>query len=481
MKHEVCGMEHLHLHTDFSLLDGFGTVEEYAKRIPEINQQYLCITDHGMMSAVPTQIRECEKHKIEPIFGCELYVNPLQRKFESDAERTAYRKDLSEDDQKAFGLGSHLLAIAVSEEGYKNLVNLTSWGWLNGKYRGKPRLNHEQLAKYKDGIIFTSCCYNSEVGRAFDKLGPEAAEEKLLQMVGMFGDNYLLEIMMLDFVKQPAYNKFIISMHEKYHIPIILTQDCHYCHQEHSHNQRLMLMIQTGRTLQDIKDAELAGDTKDLFELQDANLWLKSEDELNQMWEEKYSNIIDYEIFKAAKRKTVEIARLASGVKLDRSIKLPMFPDADEDLKEKVMQGFKWRGLPTRSNYLDRIKREYRLICGKEFSSYFLIQKMMIDEARRVCPDLLGWGDGSEAVGPGRGSAVGSLICYCLGITDVDPIKEDLIFERFLSEARGGKSMKLSFSAKPFQALVDQDYIEDMGYENPNLPSESLPATRAYT
>jgi DNA polymerase-3 subunit alpha len=271
--------------------------------------------------------------------------------------------------------------------------------------------------------------------------------------------------MMLDFVKQPAYNKFIISMHEKYHIPIILTQDCHYCHQEHSHNQRLMLMIQTGRTLQDIKDAELAGDTKDFFELQDANLWLKSEDELNHMWETKYSNIIDYEIFKAAKRKTVEIARLASGVKLDRSIKLPMFPDADEDLKEKVMRGFKWRGLPTRSNYLDRIKKEYRLISSKEFSSYFLIQKMMIDEARRVCPELLGWGDGSEAVGPGRGSAVGSLICYCLGITDVDPIKEDLIFERFLSEARGGKSMKLSFTAKPLQAMADQDYIEEMGYE----------------
>tara|TARA_Y100000034_G_scaffold117749_1_gene157588 strand:+ start:32835 stop:34274 length:1440 start_codon:yes stop_codon:yes gene_type:complete len=473
-------MEHLHLHTDFSLLDGFGTVEEYAKRIPEINQQYFCITDHGMMSAVPTQIRECEKHNIEPIFGCELYVNPLQRQFESDTERTAYRKDLSEEDQKAFGLGSHLLAIVISEEGYRNLVRLTSWGWLYGKYRGKPRVNHEQLIKYKEGIIFTSCCYNSEVGRAFDKFGAEAAEEKLCRYMDMFGENYLLEIMMLNFIKQPAYNEFIIKMHEKYHRDIILTQDCHYCHREHSHNQRLMLMIQTGRTLQDIKDAQLAGDTKDFFELQDENLWLKSEDELNFMWEDKYSNIIDYEVFKAAKRKTVEIARLAAGVKLDRSIKLPIVPDADEDLKEKVMQGFKWRGLPTHSRYLDRIKREYKLICNKEFSSYFLIQKMMIDEARRICPQLLGWGDGSEAVGPGRGSAVGSLICYCLGITDVDPIREDLIFERFLSEARGGKSMKLRFAAKPIQAMADQDHIEEMGYEGSNLPSESLPATKAY-
>lgn len=463
MKHEICGFEHLHLHTDFSLLDGFGTVEEYAKRIPEINQQHLCITDHGMMSAVPTQIRECEKHNIEPIFGCELYVNPLQQKFDSDAERNAYRKSLSEEDQKAFGLGSHLLAIATSEIGYQNLVNLTSWGWLHGKYRGKPRLNHEQLIKHKEGIIFTSCCYNSEIGRAFDKFGAEAAEEMLCKYMGMFGDNYLLEIMMLNFDKQPAYNRFIIRMAGKYNKDIILTQDCHYCKQEHSHNQRLMLMIQTGRTLQDIKDAELAGDTKDFFELQDQNLWLKSEDELNLMWEEKYSQVIDYEVFKAAKRKTVEIARLASGVKLDRKIKLPMFPDADEQLKEKVMQGFKWRNLPTRSIYLDRIKREYKLITQKEFSSYFLIQKMMIDEARRVCPELLGWGDGSEAVGPGRGSAVGSLICYCLGITDVDPIKEDLIFERFLSEARGGKTMKLRFAAKPFKAMMDEEHNQKIG------------------
>lgn len=465
MKHEICGFEHLHLHTDYSLLDGFGRVDEYAKRLPEINQQYLTITDHGMMSAVPTQIRECEKYGISPNFGCELYVNPLQRKFESDAERTTYRKSLSEEDQKAFGLGSHLLAIAISEEGYKNLVKLTSWGWLHGTYRGKPRLNHEQLIKHKKGIIFTSCCYSSEVGRAFDKLGEDAAEEKLCRYMDMFGENYLLEIMMLDFSKQFNYNKFIIKMHEKYHRPLILTQDCHFCFKEHSHNQRLMLMIQTGRTLQDIQAAELVGDTKDFFELQDENLWLKSEDELNSMWEKKYTKDIDYDIFKAAKRKTVEIARLAAGVKLDRSIKLPIIPDADEDLKEKVMQGFKWRRLPTRSNYLDRIKREYKLICKKEFSSYFLIQKMMVDEARRICPELLGWGDGSEAVGPGRGSAVGSLICYCLGITDVDPIKEDLIFERFLSEARGGKSMKLRFSSKPIQAMADQDYIEEMGYE----------------
>jgi len=461
----IDGFEHLHLHTDGSLLDGFGFVYEYAQRAPKINQRFLCITDHGMMSAVPSQIRECENYGIEPLFGNELYVNPLQRQFDSPEDKAAYVESLSDVDKKAFGLGSHLLAIAYNETGYKNLVRLTSWGWLYGKHRGKPRVNHEQLKKHKEGIIFTTCCYNSEVGRAFDTGGEEKAEAKLLELREIFGENYYLEIMMLDFVKQPAYDQFIIKMHDKYHMPIILTQDCHYCLKEHSHNQRLMLMVQTGRTIQEIQKAIASGETQDFFELQDANLWMKSEIELNEMWQAKYKHVIDYDIFRLAKRTTVEICNKAKGVKLDRSNKLPHLPDADAVLKDKIIDGFKRRNLPNRQVYLDRIKREYSLICKKEFSSYFLIQKMMVDEARRIAPKLLGWGDGSEAVGPGRGSAVGSLVCYCLGITDVDPIKEDLIFERFLSEARGGKTMKVRFTSRPIKAMQDQDYIEERGIE----------------
>ncbi len=465
MNFEVCGYENLHVHTDNSLLDGFAFVDEYARRAPQINQKYLCITDHGMMAAVPSQIKECEANGIDPLFGNELYVNPLQRAFENDNDKAAYIASLSEEDKKAFGLGSHLLAIAQNETGYKNLVKLTSWGWLNGKHRGKPRVNHEQLRKHKEGIIFTTCCYNSEVGRAFDTGGEEKAEEKLLELREIFGDNYYLEIMMLDFVKQPAYDRFIIKMHDKYHMPIILSGDCHYCFKEHSHNQRLMLMVQTGRTISQIKASMESGEAKDFFELQDANLWLKSEEEQNEMWAAKYRDVIDYEIFKLAKRTTVEVCEKAKGVKLDRTNKLPQLPDCDLILKEKIVEGFKRRNLPSRQVYLDRIKREYGLICKKEFSSYFLIQKMMVDEARRVAPSILGWGDGSEAVGVGRGSAVGSLVCYCLGITDVDPIKEDLLFERFLSEARGGKSMKVRFTSRPIKAMADQDYLEERGIE----------------
>jgi DNA polymerase-3 subunit alpha len=456
MKHECCGVEHVHLHTDTgSLLDGFGQPEEYAS-FWKSQGDYLCISDHGMMSAIPRQIRACEASgkkddpykdkKLKPIFAVELYVNPLQIEYSSEDELQSYIKSLNPEDLKLMRhRGNHLLAIACNDTGYTNLVKLTSLAWTKGLYY-RPRVNHEQLKKYKEGIIFTSCCYASEIGQAFDKGGEEAGFRMIEKYREMFGSNFYLEIIMLDFVKQKPYDKFIIKAHEKYGIPIIITQDVHYLKQEDSKYQRLMLMVQTQTTLQEIERKLNDEGITDMFELQDQNLWMKTEDELNQKWEESYSDTIDYEIFKQAKRNTVEICRKAANVQMDRTMKLPHFPNENDRLKEEIFKGFKQRELPKNEAYLARIKHEYELICHKEFSSYFLIQKLMTDEARRVCPILLGWGDGSEAVGPGRGSSVASLVCYCLGITDVDPMQHGLLFSRFLSEARGGKSVKLRFS-----------------------------------
>lgn len=427
-------------------------VEEYAMRAPSINQKFLTISDHGMLGAVPRQIKACDKinekkgkDTLSPIFACELYVNSLQPESNSLEFMQKFSKDLNEDEQKALKPSSHLLAIAYSEEGYKNLVRLSSWAWTKGFYR-RPRVNYEQLQRCKEGLFFTSCCYNSEVGRAFDQHGEDAAFDMIERYIEMFGkEHYLLEIMLLDFEKQKPYDAFIVKAKEKYGLKIVLTNDCHYCQAEDSHFQRLMLMVQTGRTLEEIKSAIAQDQMQDFFELQDSNLWMKSEEELNDKWQKDYKDIIPYEIFCEAKRTTVEICNKAKGVQLDRSLKLPALPEADEILKEEVMRGFKKRGLPQTREYLDRLKEEYSLITRKGFSSYFLIQKKMTDEARRVCKELLGWGDGSQAVGPGRGSAVGALTCYCLGITSVDPIYEGLLFSRFMSEARGGRSIVLDF------------------------------------
>lgn len=446
-KVEIVGFENLHVHSDFSVLDGLGTCEEYSVRATEINQNFLTISDHGMLGAVPRQIKACEKicdkfgkDKLSPIFAAELYVNRLQPQSSSLADMQNFSESLSPSELLELRSSPHLLAIAYNETGYKNLVRLTSWGWTKGFYR-KPRVNYEQLLKHKEGLYFTSCCYNSEVGRAFESGGEEAGFQMIERYIEMFGkDHYLLEIMLLDFVKQKPYDAFIVKAYQKYGLKIILTQDCHYCRKEDSHLQRLMLMVQTNRTIKEIERAMKEDAMQDFFELQDANLWMKSEEELNEKWLKDYMEIIPYEIFCEAKKNTVEICRKSKGVELDRSLKLPTFPDCDQRLKEEVLRGFKYRNLPMTSEYKKRVIEELSLITRKGFSTYFLIQKMMTDEARKWCKENMG-GDGTQAVGPGRGSACGSLVCYCLGITDVDPVYEGLLFSRFLSEARGGRSI----------------------------------------
>lgn len=448
MQHPVMGYENLHRHSDFSLLDGFARVSEYAEYQKEINQKFLCITDHGVMGAIPEQIAESEKHNLFPLYGVELYVNPMQPKSDSRAETAEFRKHLCEEDQKKFDKSRHLLAIAYNNVGYSNLVALTSWGWIHGYYR-RPRVNHEILMQHKEGIIFTSTCANSEIAQAFFAGGDEAGYEMLEKYMAMFGEHFYLELMMLDFKDQRPYDAFLLRAHDKYHIPLIMTTDCHYCRKEHSFNQRLMLMQQNKRTIAEVQAMIDSGEAEDLFELQDTNLWLKSEDELNEMWEQKFSDVIDYELFKQSKANTVKIAEFAKGVEINREVKLPQIPDADVVLWEEIKKGFTKRGCPATIEYSKRIKEEYELITQKGFASYFLIQKMMVDEARRIAPEILGFGDGSEAVGPGRGSVCGSLVAYCLRLHDVEPIIHGLKFSRFLSPARGGWQMKIRHTINP--------------------------------
>lgn len=199
---KTVGFEHLHLHTDYSLLDGMGLIEEYAEHWHN-HGQYLCVSDHGMLAAVPRQIKACEsinekhgRNKLTPIFASELYVNRMHRQATpSEEDREKLVSSLDEKELAEFKIkGSHLLAIAVTAQGYQNLVRLTSWGFLNGFYH-KPRVNYELLLKHKEGLIFTSCCYASEIGRAFDTKGEEAAEEIVVRYMNMFKNQFYLEIM----------------------------------------------------------------------------------------------------------------------------------------------------------------------------------------------------------------------------------------------------------------------------------------------
>jgi len=449
MHHPETGFEHIHRHTDSSLLDGLAKVHEYAEYSKEVNQKYLAITDHGVMGAVPSQIVQCDKHNLKPIFGIEFYINPLQPKVDSRYESAEFRKKLNEDERKIFDKSNHLLGLAYNFQGYQNLVRMSSWAWIHGFYR-KPRINHEILQQHKEGIIFTSTCANSEIAQAFlrnrdDQEGFDMIE-KYLAMLGR--DHFYLELMMLDFKLQKPYDEFLIRAHNRFGLPLILTQDCHYCRKEHSKFQQLTLIQKNKTTLAEIQALILAGE-EDIFELQDTNLWMKSEPELNEMWETKFHDVIDYELYKQAKANTVKICELAEGVELDRTIKLPELENAPRLLRELVMAGFEERRLPKTKKYLDRIKEEYTLICKKGFASYFLIQKEMTDMARKKSPEILGWGDGTEAVGPGRGSICGSLLAYCLHLHDVESVHHNLLFSRFLSPSRGGKQMKTRFTTDP--------------------------------
>lgn len=449
MEHPVMGFENLHRHSDFSLLDGLAKVAEYADYSKEANQQFLCISDHGVMGAVPQQIALADKHKLRPIFACELYICPLQPKVDNRYESADIRKSLDPGTQKTFDKSNHLLAIAYNFKGYQNLVRLTSWAWIHGYYR-RPRINHEILQQHKEGLIFTSTCANSEIGQAYlrnhdDQEGFDMIQ-KYLDMLGR--DHFYLEMMMLDYKEQKPYDSFLQRAAIRFGLPMIMTCDCHFCRKEHSHFQHLMLMQQKNRTLQDIEILLASGDD-DIFELQDTNLWMKSEPELNEMWEREYRDVIDYEMFKAAKSNTVEICKQCVGVELDRSIKLPELPDAARLLKEQIMKGFEERRLPKTQLYLDRIREEYSMICRKGFASYFLITQQITNAGRDICPSILGWGDGVEALGPGRGSVAGSLVAFCLHIHDVEPIKHDLLFSRFLSPSRGGKQTRLRFTIDP--------------------------------
>jgi DNA polymerase-3 subunit alpha len=353
----------------------------------------------------------------------------------------------------------HLLAIAYNNEGYKNLVHLSSWAWKHGFYY-KPRINYEILAAHKEGIIFSSACYQSEIGQALETQGEDAAMEMVQRYKEMLPIFYL-EMMFISFKKQKAYDAFLIKAAEKFNLPLIVTNDVHFAVPEDSQMQRYMMAIQTGRPWNDIladKDKADKGLLDDKgnpyeypFELQDDQIWMKSEGEINAKWESDYSDVVPLDVFNEAKRNTVRICEQSKGVTLDKSIKLPQISDANNKFKQDIMEGFQKRNLPKTKVYLDRIKEEYNLITEKEFASYFLINKMMTDEARRWWAEKTG-GSGAEAVGPGRGSAAGALVAYCLGITDVDPIKHDLLFSRFLSPARGGKTIKLRFkNVKPIE------------------------------
>lgn len=392
---------HLHLHTQFSLLDSSAKIPELVDRAKELGMSALAITDHGVMYGVIDFYEECKKKGIKPILGCEVYVAPGSR-FEKDAKGIKYH---------------HLVLLAENQTGYQNLMKLVSRGFTEGFYY-KPRVDYELLTQYHEGLIATSACLGGAVSTRLRAEDYEGAKEEALRLSSIFGkDNFYLELQDHGMPIEKYVNQNLVMLSNETGIPLVATNDCHYTYKEDAAAHDVLLCIGTQKKLHETDRKRYEGD----------QYYLKSEEEMRDLFgfiPEAIDNTA-----KIAERCKVEITF--------GEYHLPEYPvpepiSATEYLKKVCEEGFHKR-YPSekydevqRKELRERLDYELNTIAGMGFVDYFLIVWDYIRFAK----------DNGILVGAGRGSAAGSLVSYCLEITDIDPIKYHLLFERFLNPER---------------------------------------------
>ena len=388
---------HLHLHTEYSLLDGACRIEPLVKRAKELGQSALAVTDHGVMYGVIDFYRACKKVGIKPIIGCEVYVAPRSR-FDKTFE---YDKEYY-----------HLILLCENNTGYHNLMKMVSLGFTEGFY-SKPRVDYELLEKYHEGLICLSACLSGEIPKkllAGDYLG---AVEKARYYQRVFGkDNYYIELQNHGLEEQLRINPGLIRVAKEIGAGLVVTNDCHYINKDDSKLHEILLCIQTNHTINDENKAEFKTD----------EFYLKSEHELRRLFpslDEAFENTS-----RIAERCNVEII---FGERKIPDFKTPNGEDHYAFLRKLCYDGLRRRyGEAPDSSLIKRLDYELSVINRMGFVDYFLIVYDFVRYAKsRDIP-----------VGPGRGSGAGSLCAYCIGITGIDPIKYDLLFERFLNPER---------------------------------------------
>jgi len=390
---------HLHLHTEFSLLDGACRIKQLAKRVKELGQSAVAITDHGVMYGAVDFYRACQAEGIKPIIGCEVYVAPrgrtrFQKVHEFDAE------------------SRHLVLLCRNQEGYRNLSYMVSQAFLEGFYI-KPRIDMDLLREHCGGLIAMSACLAGEIPRLLMADEYEKAKEAALEMRELFGeDGYYLEMQDHGIPVQKKVNAGILRLHEETGIPLVATNDAHYIRKEDWETQDVLLCIQTGKTLDD----------PGRMKFQTQEFYVKSEEEMASIFPQHPEAI----------ENTAKIAELCSvefefGKYHLPNFKLPEgWTDADAYFEKLCLDGFARRYPEGGRDKLKQLHYEMGMIRKMGFVDYFLIVS-----------DFIGFAKNSGIpVGPGRGSAAGSMVSYCLNITDIDPLKYQLYFERFLNPER---------------------------------------------
>ena len=408
---------HLHVHTEYSLLDGSNKIKEYVARVKELGMNSAAITDHGVMYGVIDFYREARKQGINPILGCEVYVAPNSR----------FDREVTGGDDRYY----HLVLLAENNEGYENLTKIVSKGFVEGYYY-KPRVDKELLRTYHKGIIALSACLAGEVPRYLTKGMYEEAKDRALEYQEIFGKgNYFLELQDHGIPDQQLVNQQLMKLSQETGIELVATNDVHYTYADDEKAHDILLCIQTGKKLSDENRMRYEG----------GQYYVKSEEEMAALF--PYARQALENTQKIADRCSVEIE---FGV-----TKLPKYDVPEGYTSWEYLQKLCYEGLDQRyrtpsQELKDRLAYELDTIRHMGYVDYFLIVWDFIKYAK----------DNGIIVGPGRGSAAGSMVSYCLSITTIDPLKYDLIFERFLNPERVSMpDIDIDFCYERRQEVID--------------------------
>ena len=392
---------HLHNHSDYSLLDAAQTVETMCNRVSDLGMDSIAITEHGNLFSMIPFYKSALEAGIKPILGCEMYVAVNKH---TDRQlvtlETGKRKNYY-----------HLVLLAMNQQGYKNLLALTSIGYLNGFYY-RPRIDKELLEEFNEGLIATSACLAGEVTSYASSGNYEEAKKAALSYQKIFNKRFYIELQNHNLAEEKASHQILKKISKELHIPIIATNDCHYCLEEHSNAHDVLFCLGTGKNRDDINR----------LKYEPNQFYIKSTDEM-------------YEIFKdipEALENTLEIAEKCD-VKIPLGkYHLPAYPLPDKETNpDKYLEKLCNKGLKKRYKHIskeirDRLQYELSIIKKMGYAGYFLITQDFVNYAIK----------NNIPVGPGRGSAAGSIVAYCTEITNIDPLKYNLLFERFLNPER---------------------------------------------
>ncbi|MCP4124788.1 MAG: DNA polymerase III subunit alpha [Bacteroidetes bacterium] len=426
---------HLHCHTQFSLLDGASGIPAMIKKAAADNMPAVALTDHGNMFGAFQFVNECNKAGIKPIVGCEFYI--VEDRFQKSFTRG--KKD------KRY----HQLILAKNQKGYENLTKLCSLGYIDGLYSKFPRIDRALLMQYKEGLIATSCCIGAEVPQAILFKGEEEAEKVLLEWLDIFGEDYYIELQRHNMknidntgISQEDVNQVLLKWSRKYNVPVIATNDSHYVNEEDSNAHDILLCVNTG----DIQSTPKGHGKGYRFGFPNEQFFFKTQEEMKQLFSDVPQAI----------ENTGLIVDKVVPPQLKRDILLPAFklPDGFETqgdyLRFITYEGARKKYGEVSADLEERINFELQVINNSGYPGYFLIVEDFTTVARQM----------GVSVGPGRGSAAGSVVAYCLGITNVDPIKYDLLFERFLNPERVSMpDIDIDFDDEGRQKVID--YVVD--------------------